>query len=64
MADHEQIMKGINKHPSVSYPALTPNLKGFQTAVSNYIYIILIFNKYTIATKTFNQNLEITINHS
>ena len=34
MADHEQVMQGIKRTPGVSYPALTPNLKGFQAAVS------------------------------
>ena len=29
MADHDQVMKGINRIPGISYPALTPNLKGF-----------------------------------
>ena len=34
MADHEEVMKGITRIPGVSYPALTPNLKGFEAAVS------------------------------
>lgn len=33
MADHTEVMQGINKVPGVSYPVLTPNLKGFQAAV-------------------------------
>ncbi|PFX26671.1 Hydroxymethylglutaryl-CoA lyase, mitochondrial [Stylophora pistillata] len=33
MADHEQVMQRINKVPGISYPVLTPNLKGFQAAV-------------------------------
>lgn len=33
MADHTEVMQGINKLPGVSYPVLTPNLKGFQAAV-------------------------------
>ena len=41
MADHEQVIKGINKMPGISYSALTPNLKGFQAAVSNYMHIVL-----------------------
>jgi len=36
MADHEQVIRGINKIPGISYPVLTPNLKGFQAAVSSY----------------------------
>lgn len=34
MADQKEVMKGICKKPGVSYPVLTPNLKGFQAAVS------------------------------
>lgn len=33
MADHTEVMQGINKLPGISYPVLTPNLKGFQAAV-------------------------------
>uniref|UniRef100_A0A493STV2 Hydroxymethylglutaryl-CoA lyase, mitochondrial n=1 Tax=Anas platyrhynchos platyrhynchos TaxID=8840 RepID=A0A493STV2_ANAPP len=34
MADHTEVMQGIKKLPGVSYPVLTPNLKGFQAAVA------------------------------
>lgn len=34
MADQVEVMKGIDRRPGVSYPVLTPNLKGFQAAVS------------------------------
>lgn len=34
MADHTEVMAQIDRRPSVSYPALTPNLKGFEAAVS------------------------------
>jgi len=34
MADQLEVMKGIKRKPGVSYPVLTPNLKGFQAAVS------------------------------
>ncbi|KAJ7376349.1 hypothetical protein OS493_035092 [Desmophyllum pertusum] len=30
MADHEDVMRRINKIPGISYPALTPNLKGLK----------------------------------
>lgn len=33
MADHTEVMQGITQLPGVSYPVLTPNLKGFQAAV-------------------------------
>ncbi|KAL7980521.1 hypothetical protein Chor_001675 [Crotalus horridus] len=34
MADHTEVMQGIRKVPGVSYPVLTPNLKGFEAACS------------------------------
>ena len=36
MADHKQVIEGIKKIPGVSYSALTPNLKGFEAAVSSF----------------------------
>ena len=33
MADALQVMTGIQRHPRVSYPVLTPNLKGWEMAV-------------------------------
>ena len=32
MADHTEVLEGIRRHPGVSYPVLTPNLKGFEEA--------------------------------
>lgn len=34
MADQVEVMKGISRRPGVIYPVLTPNLQGFQAAVS------------------------------
>lgn len=48
MADQVEVMKGISRKPGVSYPVLTPNLKGFQAAVSMkqyhpyLLYILLV----------------------
>eukprot|EP01104_Vermistella_antarctica_P015787 TRINITY_DN5250_c0_g1_i1.p1 TRINITY_DN5250_c0_g1~~TRINITY_DN5250_c0_g1_i1.p1 ORF type:complete len:407 (-),score=60.58 TRINITY_DN5250_c0_g1_i1:80-1300(-) len=33
MADNTSVMKGIHRHPDVSYPVLTPNMKGFEMAL-------------------------------
>uniref|UniRef100_A0A8D1X4A4 hydroxymethylglutaryl-CoA lyase n=1 Tax=Sus scrofa TaxID=9823 RepID=A0A8D1X4A4_PIG len=38
MADHTEVLKGIQKFPGVNYPVLTPNLRAFQTAVTKKIY--------------------------
>lgn len=34
MGDNTEVFKGIKKNPNISYPVLTPNLKGFEAAVS------------------------------
>uniref|UniRef100_A0A3B3VEP5 hydroxymethylglutaryl-CoA lyase n=1 Tax=Poecilia latipinna TaxID=48699 RepID=A0A3B3VEP5_9TELE len=43
MADQVEVMQGISKKPGVSYPVLTPNLKGFQAAVSAGASEVAIF---------------------
>ena len=37
MADHKEVMNGIERRSGVTYPVLTPNLKGFEEAVSEII---------------------------
>ena len=34
MADHTEVLKGIQKFPGINYPVLIPNFKGYQAAVS------------------------------
>ncbi|XP_045714915.1 hydroxymethylglutaryl-CoA lyase, mitochondrial isoform X1 [Phyllostomus hastatus] len=34
MADHTEVLKGIQKFPGINYPVLTPNFKGYQAAVA------------------------------
>uniref|UniRef100_A0A8D0G903 Hydroxymethylglutaryl-CoA lyase, mitochondrial n=1 Tax=Sphenodon punctatus TaxID=8508 RepID=A0A8D0G903_SPHPU len=34
MADHTEVMQGIQLFPGISYPVLIPNLKGFQAAMA------------------------------
>ncbi|KAF6109058.1 3-hydroxy-3-methylglutaryl-CoA lyase [Phyllostomus discolor] len=38
MADHTEVLKGIQKFPGINYPVLTPNFKGYQAAVSKKMY--------------------------
>ncbi|XP_015341014.1 hydroxymethylglutaryl-CoA lyase, mitochondrial [Marmota marmota marmota] len=38
MADHTEVLKGIQKFPGINYPVLTPNLKGFEAAVAKKLY--------------------------
>ncbi|KAM4541280.1 hydroxymethylglutaryl-CoA lyase, mitochondrial [Fundulus diaphanus] len=43
MADQVEVMKGISKKPGVSYPVLTPNLKGFEAALKAGASEVAIF---------------------
>ncbi len=38
MADHTEIVRGIDEYEGVSYPVLVPNLKGLNTAVNIKIF--------------------------
>uniref|UniRef100_A0A5F7ZCT9 Hydroxymethylglutaryl-CoA lyase, mitochondrial n=3 Tax=Macaca TaxID=9539 RepID=A0A5F7ZCT9_MACMU len=38
MADHAEVLKGIQKFPGITYPVLIPNLKGFEAAVTKKFY--------------------------
>lgn len=37
MADHTDVLRGIHRAPHVRYPVLTPNIQGFQDAVSSHL---------------------------
>ncbi|XP_069575753.1 hydroxymethylglutaryl-CoA lyase, mitochondrial [Brachyistius frenatus] len=43
MADQQEVMKGIRRRPGVSYPVLTPNLRGFQAAMKAGAAEVAIF---------------------
>ena len=43
MADHREIMQSIRRLPNVSYPVLTPNLKGYQAALEVGAQEVAIF---------------------
>ncbi|XP_018868212.1 hydroxymethylglutaryl-CoA lyase, mitochondrial isoform X2 [Gorilla gorilla gorilla] len=43
MGDHTEVLKGIQKFPGISYPVLTPNLKGFEAAVAAGAKEVAIF---------------------
>ncbi|XP_007906951.1 hydroxymethylglutaryl-CoA lyase, mitochondrial isoform X1 [Callorhinchus milii] len=43
MADQVEVMQGIKMHPNVSYPVLTPNLRGFQAAIKAGAKEVAIF---------------------
>jgi hydroxymethylglutaryl-CoA lyase len=52
MADHSEVMRGIRRKLGVSYPALVPNLKGFEAASAAGVEEIAVF---AAATETFSQ---------
>lgn len=62
MADQVDVMKGIMKQHNVSYPVLTPNLKGFQAAVAAGAKEVAIFGA---ASEKFSQkNINCSIEES
>ena len=42
MADHNEVMKNIKREPGVRYPVLTPNLKGFESAVGSTQFTLIV----------------------
>lgn len=62
MADAAAVLKGINRHPGVSYSALTPNLKGFENALGAGVDAVAVF---AAASETFSQrNINCSIEES
>lgn len=52
LADAEEVLKGIQRFPNVSYVALTPNLQGFERAKASGADEVAIFAS---ASETFSQ---------
>jgi len=52
MADNAAVMAGIRRRPGVSYPVLTPNLKGFEAAAAAGADTVAIFGA---ASETFQR---------
>ena len=52
MADHTEVMERIRRKPGVSYPVLTPNLKGFEAARAAGATEVAIFGA---ASETFSR---------
>lgn len=60
MSDHANVMKGLNKKTGVSYPVLTPNLKGFESAISAGAKEVSIFGAASegFSKKNINCSIE------
>ncbi len=59
MADHAEVLEGIRRKPGVSYPVLTPNLKGFQAALAAGATEVAIFGAASEAFSKKNINCTI-----
>ena len=59
MGDNAEVMKGIKRQPGVSYPVLTPNLKGFQSALAAGAEEVAIFGAASEAFSKRNINMSI-----
>lgn len=61
-ADHAELMRDIPRRPGVTYAALTPNLQGYQTAMTCKTQEVAVF---TAASETFCQkNIHCSISES
>ena len=62
MADSTEVMKGIKRHLDATYPVLTPNIKGFETALAAGAKEIAVF---VAASESFSKkNINVTIDES
>jgi hydroxymethylglutaryl-CoA lyase len=59
MADHTEVLERIRRKPGVSYPVLTPNLKGFQAAQAAGAGEVAIFGAASEAFSRKNINCSI-----
>ncbi|KAK3776588.1 hypothetical protein RRG08_012707 [Elysia crispata] len=62
MSDHNEVMSKLKKRPGVRYSVLTPNLKGFQSAVAAGAEEVAIFGA---ASETFSKkNINCSVDES
>jgi hydroxymethylglutaryl-CoA lyase len=59
MADHTEVLEGIRRRPGVSYPVLTPNLKGFQAALAAGVAEVAVFGAASESFSKKNINCSI-----
>lgn len=59
MADHTEVLEGIRRRPGVSYPVLTPNLKGFEAAKAAGATEVAVFGAASEAFSKKNINCSI-----
>ncbi|NXK16088.1 HMGC2 protein, partial [Arenaria interpres] len=63
MADHKEVMRGIERHPGVQYPVLTPNLQGFHSAIAAGATEVSVFGaaSESFSKKNINCSIEESI---
>jgi isopropylmalate/homocitrate/citramalate synthase len=62
MADHAEVMQGIERKSHVTYCALTPNMRGFEGALATKVQEVAIFGS---ASESFSQkNINCSIEES
>ncbi|OCT80545.1 hydroxymethylglutaryl-CoA lyase, mitochondrial [Xenopus laevis] len=62
LSDHTEVMQGIKKHPGVRYPVLTPNIRGFHSAIAAGATEVSVFGA---ASETFSRmNINCSIEES
>jgi hydroxymethylglutaryl-CoA lyase len=62
MADQVDVMRGLRRRPGVSYPVLTPNMKGFEAALAEGATEVAVF---AAASEGFSQkNINCSIDES
>lgn len=62
MGDHSKVMNGIKRKPGITYPVLTPNLRGFKAALDAQCEEVAVF---AAASEQFSRaNLNCTIEES
>ena len=59
MADHTEVLERIRRKPGVSYPVLTPNLKGFEAARAGVAAEVAVFAAASEAFSRRNINCSI-----
>ena len=59
MADHTEVLEGIRRRPGVSYPVLTPNLKGYEAAKAAGTKEVAVFGAASEAFSKKNINCSI-----
>ena len=61
MADASEVLRGITPAPGVSYPVLTPNLKGFEAAIEAGAKEVSVFAAASEAFSQRNINCSIEV---